>query len=158
MGHATGGVGNGVSEDIVGGGNTGAIGQAIGVAGIAESGLILSRPLAVVAIAISRVSVSVRFIVGVGTRVSIDIGDIVSIVGVICSPSLGLSISRPLAIVTIAIGVGYIGSISVGVRAYIAVVSVVSIGISLSFGGSKENNCDSLEKKFYQREIFPKYH
>ena len=40
----------------------------------------------------------------------------------------------------------------------IAVISVVSIGISLSLGGSKEGNCDSLDRKCYQRQIFPKYH
>merc|ERR1719480_696298 len=79
VGHATSGVGNSVSENIVGGGNTSAIGQAIGVSGIAES------VIAIGTIGTEAIGVSVGAIENSG--ISLSLG-------------LGLSISRPLAVVS----------------------------------------------------------
>merc|ERR1719350_1894820 len=88
VGHATSGVGNSVSENIVGGSNSGAIGQAIGVSGIAES--------AIGTIGTEAIGVSVSAIENSG--ISLSLG-------------LGLSISRPLAVVSVGPGV----SVSVAV-------------------------------------------
>merc|ERR1719223_1146078 len=190
MGHTTGGVGNSVSENIVGGGNTSAIGQAIGVSvgaiensGISLSlglGLGISRPLAVVSVG-PGVSVSVSTAVSVSVAVSVGIGagiTVVSVVSISVSLGLGLGVSRPLAVVSGGAGDGDVGGVhtgggleariasivaeTIGVAIAmtgisaeaIAVISVVSIGISLGLSGSKQGNCDSLEH--YKVKIFPK--
>merc|ERR1719232_5871 len=102
VGHASSGVGNSVSENIVGGGNTSAIGQAIGVSGIAES-----------AIGTIGIGVSVGSIEN--SSISLSLG-------------LGLSISRPLAVVSVGVSVTVSAvSVSVGIGAGITVVSVVSV-------------------------------
>merc|ERR550532_566576 len=81
VGHTTGGVGNGVSEDIVGGGNSGAISQAIGVSGISEDAI---------AVGTEAIGVSVGAIEDSGIGLSLR---------------LGLSISGPLAVVSVGPGV-----------------------------------------------------
>ena len=112
VGHTASGVGNSVSENIVGGGNSGSIGQAIGVSGVSES---------TIAVGTEAIGVSIGAIEDSGIGLSL---------------SLGLGISGPLAIVVSVSGV----SISVSVVSApitesvstIAVVSVVSISLGLS--------------------------
>ena len=201
VGHTASGVGNSVSENIVGGGNSGSISQAIGVSGVSEStiavgteaigvsigaiedsgiglslslGLGISGPLAVVSV--SGVSVSVGPVsvsIGVGAGIAV-----VSVVSISIGLSLGLGISRPLAVVAGGAGDRDIGGVHTGGRLAVseaiiaiaigvaiamsgvgpeavAVISVVSIGISLSLSGSKEGNCDSLDRTL-SGEIFSK--
>ncbi len=118
---------------------------------------------------------------GSGNGVSDGSGGItgISVVSISVGLGLGLSVSRPLAVVSAGARDGDVGGVhtggglearitsvvaeTIGVAIAvtgisaeaIAVISVVSIGISLGLSGSKQGNCDSLEH-YYQVKIFPK--
>ena len=119
VGHTASGVGNSVSENIVGGGNSGSISQAIGVSGVSESAIA------------EAIGVSVGAIEDSGIGLSL---------------SLGLGISGPLAVVSVSVGVS-IGPVSISVVSQtVSVVSVVSIGISLSLGSCETAGNSQREK------------
>merc|ERR1712241_1016895 len=87
-GHTASGVGNSVSENIVGSGNSGSISQAIGVSGVSKSAI------------------------AVGTK-AIGVS-----VGTIEDSGIGLGIGGPLAVVSVSVGVSIsvsVGPVSVRV-------------------------------------------